>query len=73
MKEIKLFKWLSIIFAWYDFWIGWFWNINKRKLYIFPIPCIGIVIKFKEKPIYIYENLYFPYRNPNLTVLIELK
>ena len=37
------------IFAWYDFWIGLFYDKNKNKLYVFPIPMFGIVIEFKEK------------------------
>lgn len=37
------------IFAWYDFWLGWFWDSKKRKLYIFPIPTLGIVLHFPEK------------------------
>jgi hypothetical protein len=35
------------LFAWYDLWIGAFWDQNKRKLYILPLPCIGVVISFR--------------------------
>lgn len=35
------------IFAWYDLWIGVFWDGKKRRLYILPVPCLGIVIKFR--------------------------
>jgi hypothetical protein len=38
------------IFAWYDLWIGVFWDSAKRKLYILPLPCIGIVIDFGARP-----------------------
>lgn len=38
---------LRFIFAWYDLWIGFFWDRKKHWLYIFPIPCVGIIIKFK--------------------------
>lgn len=41
---------VNLIFAWYDIWIGMFWDRYKRKLYILPIPCIGIVLTFKETP-----------------------
>lgn len=34
------------IVAWYDIWVGFFWDQGKRRLYILPIPCIGIVIQF---------------------------
>lgn len=32
------------IVAWYDFWIGIFIDREKRRVYLFPIPCVGIVI-----------------------------
>lgn len=34
------------IFAWYDMWVGIFWDSRKRKLYILPLPCVGVVIEF---------------------------
>lgn len=34
------------IFAWYDLWVGMFWDSRKRKLYILPLPCVGVVIEF---------------------------
>jgi hypothetical protein len=34
------------IFAWYDLWVGAFWDASKRRLYILPLPCIGVVIDF---------------------------
>jgi hypothetical protein len=37
---------VKLIFAWYDFWIGVFWDRQKRRLYIFPVPCLGVVIQF---------------------------
>ncbi len=35
---------VRFIFAWYDLWIGAFWDRKSRKLYILPLPCIGVVI-----------------------------
>lgn len=44
----KIMK-ISPLFAWYDLWIGVFWDQKKRWLYILPIPCLGVVLKFPEK------------------------
>lgn len=34
------------IFAWYDWWIGGYWDRKKYKLYLM-LPFIGVVISFK--------------------------
>jgi hypothetical protein len=34
------------IFAWYDLWVGAFWDKKRKWLYILPIPMFGILIKF---------------------------
>jgi hypothetical protein len=39
---------ITPIFAWYDFWVGVFWDRHKRCLYIFPIPCVGIRIQLRR-------------------------
>lgn len=38
------------IVAWYDMWVGAFWDKPKRRLYLFPIPCIGLMIQFRRMP-----------------------
>jgi len=35
------------IFAWYDLWVGVFIDRPKRRLYIFPLPCLGLVITWR--------------------------
>jgi len=37
------------IFAWYDLWVGAFWDQAKRRLYVFPVPMLGVVIQFAPK------------------------
>jgi len=42
---------VSFLFAWYDLWVGFFWDAKKKWLYFFPIPMVGIIFKFqKRKP-----------------------
>jgi hypothetical protein len=36
------------LFAWYDLWVGAFWDAGKRRLYILPLPCVGVVIEFRR-------------------------
>ncbi len=37
---------VEFLFAWYDLWVGAFWDRAKRKLYILPVPCCGVAITF---------------------------
>jgi hypothetical protein len=47
---MKIKSWsVNLIFAWYDLWIGAYWDKKQRRLYILPIPCVGVVIQFKPK------------------------
>ena len=34
------------IFAWYDIWIGAYWDRARRRLYLFPVPMLGVVLDF---------------------------
>jgi len=36
------------MFAWFDLWVGVFIDKPKRRIYIFPIPCLGVVIQLPE-------------------------
>jgi len=40
---------IKLIVAWYDFWIGFFWDRRQQALYFFPVPMFGIKV-FWEKP-----------------------
>lgn len=37
-------------FAWYDFWIGLFWNRRAKALYICPVPMFAIRISWRREP-----------------------
>lgn len=39
----------EFIFAWYDLWVGFFYDKKKRWLYFLPIPTLGIIIKLPVK------------------------
>lgn len=37
---------IKFIFAWYDFWVGLYWDRCSHTLYFMPIPMVGICIRF---------------------------
>ena len=40
---------VEMFFAWYDFWVGAYWDRKKRRLYLCPLPMVGVVIQFGAK------------------------
>ena len=40
---------VRLILAWYDLWIGVFIDTAKRRVYILPLPCCGIVVEFERQ------------------------
>jgi len=43
-KEI----YMKVELAWYDIWVGFYWNRKKHTLYFCPLPMILITIPFRE-------------------------
>lgn len=41
---------ITIIFAWFDFWVGFSWDSKLRQLHLFPIPMVGLLFQFKVVP-----------------------
>ena len=40
---------ISFLFAWYDFWVGLYWDQKGRRLYVLPLPCLGVVLHFPRE------------------------
>jgi len=40
---------VKLIFAWYDFWIGIFYDRSKKWIYVFLIPMIGFVVNLSGR------------------------
>ena len=32
------------VFAWYDLWVGVFIDTAERRIFVLPLPCLGVVI-----------------------------
>lgn len=43
----------KMMFAWYDCWMGFFWDEGKRRLYIGLIPMIIFRIQFRQKELHL--------------------
>lgn len=34
------------LFAWYDMWIGVYIDRKGKRVYILPLPCVGVVVSW---------------------------
>lgn len=48
MKIKQLF--IKPFFAWYDFWIGLYFDTRKRTLYFLPLPMLGVKLRWLPEP-----------------------
>ena len=39
---------IRFIFAWYDLWVGAYYDRTKRLLYILPVPMVGVCIDLQR-------------------------
>lgn len=35
---------INLVTAWYDVWVGAYYDKRRHRLYVLPVPCIGVVI-----------------------------
>ena len=40
MKRLFKIGCFQLILAWYDLWIGFYYDVGHRTLYFIPIPCV---------------------------------
>lgn len=46
MKVLYKKGWFQLILAWYDMWIGAYWDAGHRTLYICPLPMVVLRFQF---------------------------
>lgn len=39
----------KVFFAWYDFWVGAYWDRKNKVLYVCPLPCVVIKLELRRK------------------------
>jgi len=47
---------ISFIFAWFDFWVGVYYDRNKSWLYVLPIPMVGFILKLPQRRYWLVSN-----------------
>ena len=37
------------VFKWFDFWVGLYYDTKRKRLYILPVPMVGIYIESTQQ------------------------
>lgn len=37
------------LFAWYDLWVGCYWDRANRRLFVLPVPMLGFVVEVADE------------------------
>jgi hypothetical protein len=40
-------RFVGLSFLWYDFWVGWYYDRDRRALYVCPLPMV--VLRFEKE------------------------
>jgi len=46
---VCLIPWIEFLFKWHDCWVGFYYDRINKHLYFFPIPMLGILIRFEKE------------------------
>jgi hypothetical protein len=46
MKQILKIGRFQMILAWYDLWVGFYYDVGHKTLYFIPIPCVVFRYEF---------------------------
>lgn len=47
---MRLTRRIGVRFAWYDLWVGAYWDRDRRRLYVCPVPTLAISVDLQTKP-----------------------
>lgn len=53
---------VRMFLAWFDLWVGLYWDRKARTLYLCPLPCVAVALEFGP-PRDIRAEVYAIYRS----------
>lgn len=64
---------VSLLFAWYDLWVGAYWDRKTQTLYLFPVPMLGLKLDLSDDPdLREYKADLEHARSPLLSIAVNL-